>query len=79
MDQTFYLDHYSKFGYGLGHELRYMFPSPSRGTFRTYLFRRSGGGWRRQASCAWRGISSLRRCACGSGACSGPRPDGTSD
>jgi lipopolysaccharide assembly outer membrane protein LptD (OstA) len=45
LDQTFYLDHYSKFGYGFGHEFRYLLPSPSRGTFRTYLFRRSGGVW----------------------------------
>jgi len=37
-DQTFYAD-YSKIGYGFGHELRYLQKSPSRGTFRTYLFR----------------------------------------
>jgi lipopolysaccharide assembly outer membrane protein LptD (OstA) len=37
-DQTFYADYYSKIGYGLGHELRYLEKSPSRGTFRTYLF-----------------------------------------
>ena len=45
LDQTFYLDHYSKFGYGFGHEFRYLLPQPSRGTFRTYFFRRSGGVW----------------------------------
>jgi lipopolysaccharide assembly outer membrane protein LptD (OstA) len=44
LDQTFYFDRYSKFGYGFGHELRYMLPSPSRGTFRTYLGRRSADG-----------------------------------
>lgn len=38
-DQTFYADSYSKLGYGFGHELRYLQKSPSRGTFRTYLFR----------------------------------------
>ena len=38
VDQTFYADHYSKFGYGFGHELRYVRQSPSRGTFRTYVF-----------------------------------------
>ncbi len=38
-DQTFYGDYYSKIGYGFGHELRYMNTSPSRGIFRTYLFR----------------------------------------
>jgi LPS-assembly protein len=38
-DQTFYADYWSKLGYGFGHELRYLEKSPSRGTFRTYLFR----------------------------------------
>jgi LPS-assembly protein len=38
LDQTFYADYYSKVGYGFGHELRYVEDSPSRGTFRTYLF-----------------------------------------
>jgi len=37
-DQTFYADHYSNIGYGFGHEVRYAEESPSRGTFRTYLF-----------------------------------------
>jgi len=37
-DQTLYADSYSKIGYGFGHELRYAAESPSRGTFRTYLF-----------------------------------------
>jgi lipopolysaccharide assembly outer membrane protein LptD (OstA) len=37
-DQTLYADSYSKIGYGFGHELRYAAQSPSRGTFRTYLF-----------------------------------------
>ena len=47
-DQTFYVDHYSKSGYGLGHEFRYALTSPSRGNFRTYGFRRTdaGGGTR---------------------------------
>ena len=26
LDQTFYLDHYSEFGLGFGHEFRYMRP-----------------------------------------------------
>jgi LPS-assembly protein len=39
VDQTFYADWYSRIGLGLGHELRYAAKSPSRGTFRTYLFR----------------------------------------
>jgi LPS-assembly protein len=42
LDQTFYADSYSEIGYGFGHELRYAQASPSRGTFRTYLFRVSG-------------------------------------
>jgi LPS-assembly protein len=37
-DQTLYADSYSKVGYGIGHELRYVHKSPSRGTFRTYVF-----------------------------------------
>jgi LPS-assembly protein len=41
-DQTFYADNYSKVGYGFGHELRYAAESPSRGTFRTYLFEYQG-------------------------------------
>jgi LPS-assembly protein len=42
LDQTFYADNYSKVGYGFGHELRYAAESPSRGTFRTYLFEYKG-------------------------------------
>lgn len=42
LDQTFYADNYSKVGYGFGHELRYTEQSPSRGTFRTYLFEYKG-------------------------------------
>jgi LPS-assembly protein len=38
VDQTFYADSYSRIGYGFGHEVRYAAESPSRGTFRTYLF-----------------------------------------
>ena len=41
-DQTFYADHYSRAGYGFGHELRWALPSPSRGTFRTYVFNSQG-------------------------------------
>jgi len=44
LDQTFYADYYSKVGFGFGHELRYMETSPSRGSFRTYLFNPSNGG-----------------------------------
>jgi lipopolysaccharide assembly outer membrane protein LptD (OstA) len=39
VDQTLYGDYYSKLGFGFGHELRYAAASPSRGTFRTYIFR----------------------------------------
>ena len=42
LDQTFYADSYSKLGFGFGHEFRYAAASPSRGTFRTYLFRLDG-------------------------------------
>jgi LPS-assembly protein len=45
-DQTFYADNYSDFGYGLGHELRYVMKQPSRGTFRSYGFKpKAGGDW----------------------------------
>lgn len=57
MDQTFYLDHYSKYGYGFGHEFRYLRPSPSRGTFRTYYFRRPGGIWEHDFN--WDAIQTL--------------------
>lgn len=40
-DQTFYVDTFTKSGFGLGHELRYALTSPSRGNFRTYGFRRA--------------------------------------
>jgi LPS-assembly protein len=57
LDQTFYLDRYSKFGYGFGHEFRYLRPSPSRGSFRTYLFRRTGGGYEHDLN--WDAIQTL--------------------
>jgi LPS-assembly protein len=44
LDQTFYVDRYTKYGWGFGHELRYMLPSPSRGSFRTYFLRPTAGG-----------------------------------
>lgn len=37
-DQTFYVDSYSKYGWGFGHEFRYARDAPSLGTFRSYLF-----------------------------------------
>jgi LPS-assembly protein len=43
-DQTFYLDHYSLYGQGFGHEFRYALVSPSNGTFRTYIFHRKQNG-----------------------------------
>ena len=46
LDQTFYVDNYSQFGHGLGHELRWALRPPSRGTFRSYGFRpKAGGEW----------------------------------
>jgi LPS-assembly protein len=41
-DQTFYADHYSKLGYGYGHELRWAGSTPSRGTLRSYVFDLTG-------------------------------------
>jgi LPS-assembly protein len=43
-DQTFYADYFSDYGHGFGHELRYALASPSRGNFRTYMFRQSASG-----------------------------------
>jgi hypothetical protein len=40
-DQTFSVDHYSRFGIGYGHELRYVGLGPTNGTFNTTLFDRS--------------------------------------
>jgi LPS-assembly protein len=37
-DQTFYVDHYSRVGFGVGHELRYLRESPSRATLKSYWF-----------------------------------------
>jgi LPS-assembly protein len=42
LDQTLYFDNYSRDGYGLGHEFRYLEDSPSRGTFHSYFFRPQG-------------------------------------
>jgi LPS-assembly protein len=57
-DQTFYFDHYSKAGYGFGHEFRYMRASPSRGTFRSYGFRRTdAGGWEHDFN--WNAVQTL--------------------
>jgi LPS-assembly protein len=40
-DQTFLFDNYSKIGYGMGHEFRYIASPTSRGTFNTYLFKQT--------------------------------------
>jgi LPS-assembly protein len=56
-DQTFYADSYSLYGRGFGHELRYMLRSPSRGTFRSYFIRRTGGGWEHDLN--WNAVQML--------------------
>lgn len=38
-DQTFYIDNYSRDGFGLAHELRYVRAGASKGTFRSYYFK----------------------------------------
>jgi LPS-assembly protein len=38
VDQTFYFDRFSKSGFGVGHELRWTLPGPSRAIFRSYVF-----------------------------------------
>jgi LPS-assembly protein len=58
VDQTFYTDQYSRYGYGLGHEFRYTLKSPSRGSLRTYLFRPTGiPGWEYDVN--WNAVQSL--------------------
>jgi lipopolysaccharide assembly outer membrane protein LptD (OstA) len=37
-DQTFTVDHYSRIGWGFGHEFRYALDAPSHAQFKTYLF-----------------------------------------
>jgi lipopolysaccharide assembly outer membrane protein LptD (OstA) len=57
-DQTFYFDQYSRYGYGLGHEVRYTLKSPSRGSLRTYFFRPTGiPGWEYDVN--WTAVQSL--------------------
>ncbi|HET7294746.1 MAG TPA: LPS assembly protein LptD [Vicinamibacteria bacterium] len=69
-DQTFYADHYSRFGYGFGHEFRYDHGSPSAGYFTSYAFQPDGGGerdydlvWRASQLLPWRfrGTVNVRR------------------
>jgi lipopolysaccharide assembly outer membrane protein LptD (OstA) len=44
MDQTFYVDYYSLYGTGLGHEFRYMRTAPSQGNFHSYFVKRKETG-----------------------------------
>jgi LPS-assembly protein len=57
-DQTFYADHYSKFGYGFGHEFRYALDSPSNASFHTYVFWPKDGG-DRDYDVDWRALQAL--------------------
>lgn len=56
-DQTFYADNYSLYGHGFGHEFRYMLKSPSRGAFRSYFIKRTGGGW--EHDLGWNAVQML--------------------
>jgi LPS-assembly protein len=57
-DQTFYADHYSKFGYGFGHEFRYRLDDPSAGYFTSYAFNPDGDGdW--DYDLDWRAVQAL--------------------
>jgi LPS-assembly protein len=42
VDQTFYYDWFTKYGFGLGHEFRYIRNAASRGNFRSYFTRPKG-------------------------------------
>jgi LPS-assembly protein len=57
-DQTFYVENYSKYGYGFGHEFRYRLDEPSGGSFSSYGFRPQGGGeW--DYDIEWRAVQAL--------------------
>ncbi len=57
-DQTFYADHYSRYGYGFGHEFRYDHGVPSTGFFTSYAFQPDGGG-ERDYDLTWRATQVL--------------------
>ncbi len=59
LDQTFYADHYSQIGYGFGHELRYAADTPSRGTFRTYVFNPTVAGGALDYDLDWNALQIL--------------------
>lgn len=59
VDQTLYLDHYSRFGWGLGHELRYTLASPSRALFRSYFFRPQDTGGELEYDLDWTALQML--------------------
>jgi LPS-assembly protein len=56
-DQTFYADTYSRYGNGLGHELRYAMKSPSHGNFHSYFINVKGGGWEHDLN--WNAVQML--------------------
>jgi LPS-assembly protein len=58
VDQTFSLDYYSKAGYGLGHELRWVGRTPSRWTLRSLLFDVRGSG-KSDYTLDWSGLQQL--------------------
>lgn len=52
-DQTFSFDNYSRIGYGVGHEFRYVLGPGSRATFNTYLFKQTKDYLRRPPTGGW--------------------------
>jgi hypothetical protein len=56
-DQTFSVDHYSDFGTGYGHEIRYAGHGTSNGSLETTLFRRDGDTWDHDLN--WRAVQGL--------------------
>lgn len=57
-DQTLYVDRYSRYGYGFGHEFRYAHGTPSAGYFTSYAFQPFGGG-ERDYDLDWRAVQLL--------------------
>ena len=68
-DQTFSFDYYSKTGYGLGHELRWVGSTPSRGTLRSVVFDLKGSEQVRLRHRLERPAGASGQAARGGGAC----------
>lgn len=59
LDQTFYVDSFSKTGFGAGHELRWALQNPSRGDLRSYVFEPSAPGAGYDYDLDWKALQYL--------------------